>query len=144
MDDNQSSFRTGRSAADATQILVRIPEDSDDLKNRREIWNLPQSEPTDPEARLLDLSKEYPRVNKRALWEILRNCGIKGPFIDSLVESHEATSKQTKGEEGKSEEWNPERILGEGCSPYPCLFNINHQLVMRIDEAERKMSLDTG
>ena len=121
LDENQSVFRGGRSTADATQLLVRITEDSDDLRKRRSHLKLPEDDPSDPEVRLLDLSKAYPNVSKPALWAILRNYGMKGPFLDSLVDLHEATKYQVKGSDGGSEEWIPERGLREGCSTSPCL-----------------------
>ena len=36
LDDNQNSFRQGRSSADATQIMVRMLEDMTDIKKRKE------------------------------------------------------------------------------------------------------------
>ena len=142
LDENQSGFRAGRSTADATQILVRITEDTNDLIKRRTLRNKPANKPTDPEARLLDLRKAYPRVSKPALWEILRRYGMKGPFIESLVDLHEATKYEVKGKESNSEQWVPERGLREGCSTSPCLFNIFHQVVMQIAEKERKVISD--
>ena len=109
LDENQSGFRAGRSTADATQILVRITEDTNDLIKRRTLRNKPANKPTDPEARLLDLCKAYPRVSKPALWEILRRYGMKGPFLESLVDLHEATKYEVKGKEANSEQWVPER-----------------------------------
>ena len=144
LDENQSGFRSGRSTADATQIMVRITEDATDLKKRRARLNLPESAPTDPEIRLLDLRKAYPRISKPALWEILQNYGMKGAFLDSLVDLHEATRYQVRGQgqDGDSEEWTPERGLREGCSTSPCLFNIFHQVVMRLAEKDRKVISD--
>ena len=66
VDVNQNGFREGRSTADTTQIIVRIQEDTRVLKKRR-IMGKQQQHPTDPEARLLDLQKAYPRVNKPAM-----------------------------------------------------------------------------
>ena len=144
LDENQSGFRGGRSTADATQLLVRITEDSDDLRKRRTHLKLPEDDSSDPEARLLDLGKAYPRVSKPALWAILRNYGMKDQFLDSLVDLHEATNYQVKGRDGGSEEWIPERGLREGCSTSTCLFNIYHQVVMRIAEKERKTISDSN
>ena len=36
----------------------------------------------DPEARLLDLVMTYPRVNKPALWEMLRRYDLKSAFLE--------------------------------------------------------------
>ena len=131
----------GRSTADATQILVRITEDTNDLIKRRTLRNKPANKPTDPEARLLDLRKAYPRGSKPALREILRRYGIKGPFLESLVDLHGTTQYEVKGNESNSEQWVPERGLRELCSTSPCLFNTFHQVVMRIAEKERKRDI---
>ena len=34
MDDNQAGFRSGRSTADATQVMMRLQEDAEDLRGR--------------------------------------------------------------------------------------------------------------
>ena len=138
LDENQSGFRPGRSTTDATQVIIRMKEDADDLRKRREQQNLPIEESTDPTATLLDLRKAYPRVNKPALWEMLRRYGMDGSFLNSLMDLHEATKYRVKGMEGESDEWTPERGLREGCSTSPCLFNIFHQVVMRIAEIEKR------
>ena len=70
LDDNQAGFRGGRSTADATQMMVRIQEDAVDLRKRMEGEEMDEGEL--PAARLLDLRKAYPRVNKPALWGILK------------------------------------------------------------------------
>ena len=67
---------------------------------------------------------------------------MKGPFLESLVDLHEATKYEVKGKESNSEQWVPERGLREGCSTSPCLFNIFHQVVIRIAEKERKVISD--
>ena len=67
--ENQAGFRTGRSTADATQVIMRIQEDVADYKKRRrqkpEI--AAEREEQRMEARLLDLEKAYPRENKPCL-----------------------------------------------------------------------------
>ena len=82
-DENQSGFREGRSTADATQVLIRIEEDTEDIRKRRRQQGQPEEKDGDPAARLLDLRKAYPRVNKPALWKILERYGLRGNFVDS-------------------------------------------------------------
>ena len=137
LDENESGFRPGRSTADASQMLVRIQEDMVDLRRRKQLAGAPLDDPCDPEARLLDPTKAYPRVNKPALWEILRRYGMSGDFLDTLMDLHESTSYCIKGREGDSDTWTPQRGLREGCPSSPCLFNIYHQVVMRVAEIER-------
>ena len=64
-----------------------------------------------PEARLLDLRKAYPRVNKPALWRLLKRYGLGGHFLRALQDLHESTEYKVRGKEGDSETWVPERGL---------------------------------
>ena len=68
--ENQAGFRTGRSTADATQVIMRIQEDVADYKKRRrqQPEKAAEREEQRMEARLLDLEKAYPRINKPCLW----------------------------------------------------------------------------
>ena len=81
-------------------------------------------------AQLLDLKKAYPRISKPALWMILEQYGLDGNFLRSLKNLHEKTEYRVRGKAGLSEGW--ERGLREGCSSSPPLFNIFHQVVMRV------------
>ena len=81
----------------------------------------------DPEARLLDLRKTY-----SALWEILKRFGMNEPFLETVMDLHESTAYCVKGRGGNSAEWNPEKCLREGCPSSPALFNVFHQVVMRL------------
>ena len=138
LDDDQAGFRKKRSTADVTQIMVRIQEDSSDLFKRAEKAqeNIPDGEK--PAARLLDLRKAYPRVNKPALWMILKKYGIGDKFLRVLKDLHESTEYRIKSRTGESEPWIPERGLREGCPSSPPLFNIFHQAVMRLATKARK------
>ena len=124
LDDNQAGFRSGRSTADSTQVMMRIQEDAMDLKRRMgETVKDPKVVPT---ARLLDLRKAYPRVNKLALWRLLKRYGLGGHFLRVLMDLHEGTEYKVRGKVGMSEPWVPERGLREGCPSSPGLFNIYH------------------
>ena len=135
LDDNQQGFRKGRSTGDATQMMVRLKEDAEDLEARRRGEEAEEKDTL--VARLLDLKKAYPRVNKPALWKILEKYGLNGNFLRSLQDLHETTEYKIRGKEGFSEEWVPERGLREGCPSSPPLFNIFHQAVMRLARKKR-------
>ena len=139
LDENQAGFREGRSTADATQVITRIQEDISDYKRRRQLD--PERSLVEPEvkmeARLLDLEKAYPRVNRPCLWKLLNRYGLNGRCLNTLVALHETTSYKIKGKGDVSSPWTPQRGLREGCPTSPILFNIFHQAVMRVAEGER-------
>ena len=99
LDNNQAGFRCDWSTADATQIGMRIQEDSVDLKKHGGAVG----DGFVPTARLLDLRKAYPRVNKAALWRLLELCGREGNFLRLLIDLHETTEYVVRGREGNSD-----------------------------------------
>ncbi|XP_063711602.1 uncharacterized protein LOC134839904 [Symsagittifera roscoffensis] len=66
--ENQNGFRTGRSTCGATQIILRIDEET-----RRVLGNSNDETEDRPGAVLLDITKAYPRVNRPLLWSLLEN-----------------------------------------------------------------------
>ena len=139
LDDCQAGFRSGRSTADITQVMVRIWEDTEDLKSRMLRKDGRIDEDRVPEARLLDLKKAYPRVSKPALWNILEKYGMGEKCLRVLQDLHEGTEYRIKSREGESTEWIPLRGLREGCPSSPPSFNIFHQVPMRLASKEREM-----
>ena len=149
LDDNQSGFRKERSTADATQIMIRIQEDCIDLRRRQAAEGIDVEEGEEYVARLLDLRKAYPRINKPALWMILKRYGMGERCLRAIQDLHETTQYKIKSREGDSEAWIPQRGLREGCPSSPILFNIIHQAIMRIAKQKRKRKaeeagLETG
>ena len=136
-DENQAGFGSGRSTADVVQVIGRMQEDVTDCRRRCEAAGEEWSEEEQPEARLLDLRKAYPRVNRPAMWQLMERYGLEGRFMETVKGLHESTKYRVKGREGLSEEWRPARGLREGCATSPVLFNIYHQAVMRQAEEER-------
>ena len=123
LDDCQAGFRSGRSTADITQVMVRIWEDTEDLKSRMLRKDGRIDEDRLPEARLLDLKKAYPRVSKPALWNILKKYGMGEKCLRVLQDLHEGTEYRIKSREGESTEWIPLRGLREGCPSSPPLHS---------------------
>ena len=73
VDENQAGFRKGRSTADATQIFIRIQEDSIVLQKALDGQSEPGDNSEQPQAYLLDPEKACPRVSRSVLWKILKN-----------------------------------------------------------------------
>ena len=76
LDENQAGFRRGRSTADVVQVMGRIQEDVVDCRRRCEAAGEEWVEEEQPEARLLDLRKAYPRVNRPAMWQLLERYSL--------------------------------------------------------------------
>ena len=138
LDEEQAGFRKGRSTIDVTQIMFRIKEDVTDLKRRLAVKGEAIPDDDKPSARLLDLRKAYPRVNKYAMWKILERYGMGERCLRAIRNLHETTEYRVKGREGESEAWIPQWGLREGCPSSPPLFNIYHQVSMRVAPKERK------
>ena len=138
MDDNQASFRKNSSTANVTQIMYRIQEDVEDWQRRVEAAGETFNEDERPTARLLDLRKAYPRVNKYALWKMLEKYGLGGRCLQTVINLHETTKYKIRSREGESATWSNERGLREGCPSSPILFNIYHQVSMRVAAKSRK------
>ena len=138
LDENQAGFRKGRSTADATQIFIRIQEDSLILQNALDEQNEARDNSEQPQAYLLDLKKAYPRVSKPVLWKILDKLKMPRSVISKLQDLYEFTEYNVRGHERDSSSFFPQRGLREGCPTSPVIFNIFHQAVMRVATEMRK------
>ena len=134
IDDTQCGFRKGRSTADATQIVIRVNEEVLRRRGLTEVGECSQSHPT---ATLLDITKAYPRVNRPLLWYILERLGFGERSLRIIRGLHETTFYRVKGKKEVSSPWTPMRGLREGCATSPVLFNIYHNISMRMATRER-------
>ena len=105
MDDNQQGFRTGRSTADATQVLIRTHD-----KAQRTV-EISVKQPDDP------VTKAYPRVDRPIVWSILTKFGMKGKMRRALEAIHEKTEYKIRGKETDSTSWTTKKGLREECVP---------------------------
>ena len=136
MDDTQCSFRTGRSTADASQVIMRVNEEV-----QRVIGVMSGRHNTGRDhsvAASMDITNTYPRVNRNILWHELRKLGMKDVMLKTLQNLHERTEYKVKGRISMSEAWEPQRGLKEGCATSPILFNIYHACVIKLANKERR------
>ena len=135
--DTQCAFRTGRSSADAEQIIIRVNEEV-----KRVTGGFTDRQDTSeyhPMAILMDITKAYPRVNRNILWHILRKLGTRERMPKTMKNLHEKNIYTVKGRNAMSESWVPQRGLREGCATSSILFSIFHACVMkRANEDRRK------
>ena len=82
LDKNQNGFRSGRSTADATQLIIRTDEES-----RRVLGLSRNKNERSPGSVLPDSTKAYPRVNKPLLWKMLERLGIPERVMTVLIQS---------------------------------------------------------
>ena len=64
--------------------MGRIQEDVGDYRKRWEAAGEEWLEDEQPEARLLDLRKPYPRVNRPAMWQLSDRYGLEGRFLETF------------------------------------------------------------
>ena len=82
-DDHQKGFRKGRATTVATQQMMRMQLDMEDLYKRMSGSILEDEKVV--AATLLDLRKAYPRVDKPALWWLLQWYGEDRNFFRTGV-----------------------------------------------------------
>jgi len=96
MEGTECGFRTGRSTADASQVIIRVNEEV-----RRVISVVSVRQDTDKDhhvAVLMDITKAYQRVNRIILWHVSRKLGMKHVMLKTLQNVHETTEYQVKEE----------------------------------------------
>ena len=113
-DDEKGGFRAGRGCVDQIFTLKKIGE----KKRRMYVGSI-------------DLEKVYDRINRKALWQVLRIydvsakllSGIKSIYVDSLV------CVRVKGDES---EWlKIDSGVRQGCIMFSWLFNVYIDAVMK-------------
>ena len=128
LDDNQSGFRKDRSTADATQIMIRIHEDTEDLIKRLEGKGEEIEEGEQPTAKLLDLRKAYPRVNKPALWKLLKKYGMGEISLSSRIYMKLQPTRSRQEKEIVSHGCQLEGLERGVLPPPPCLISTTRQV----------------
>ena len=114
----QSGFRRGRGCTDQTFAVREICEKY--LKKGKDVYFA-----------FLDLEKAYDRVDRDAMWNVLRLYGVGGKLLKA-VKSMYAGSKACVRVGNEMSEWFTVRVgLRQGCVMSPWLFNLYIDGVVR-------------
>ena len=114
----QGGFRRGRGCADQTFIV-------------RQICEKYSAKGKDVYFAFLDLEKAYDRVDREAMWKMLRIYGVGGRLLRA-VQSMYAGSKACVRVGSEMSEWFSVRVgLRQGCVMSPWLFNLYIDGVVR-------------
>ncbi|CAJ1389406.1 unnamed protein product [Effrenium voratum] len=120
MDEHQQGFRRNRGVDDVLQVTRRVAEEV--------VFSGPSQPVT---LTLYDIEKAYPRVNREALWELLRRWGSCPRFIKVCQALHNSTLFRVQSGAALSRGYYADRGLKEGCPSSPPLFNVYHAAVMK-------------
>ena len=114
----QGGFRKGRGCTDQTFIVRQIGEKY--IAKGKDVYFA-----------FLDLEKAYDRVDREAMWRVLKIYGIGGSLLRA-VKSMYAGSKACVRVGSEVSEWFPVRVgLRQGCVMSPWLFNLYIDGVVR-------------
>ena len=114
----QSGFRRGRGCADQIFIVRQLCEKY--LRKGKDVYFA-----------FLDLEKAYDRVDREAMWNVLRLYGVGGRLLRA-VKSLYKDSKACVRVGDELSEWFPVRVgLRQGCVMSPWLFNLYIDGVVR-------------
>ena len=114
----QSGFRRGRGCTDQTFVVRQICEKY--VRKGKDVYFA-----------FLDLEKAYDRVDRDAMWNVLRLYGVGGKLLQA-VKSLYAGSKACVRVANKLSEWFQVKVgLRQGCVMSPWLFNLYIDGVVR-------------
>ena len=131
MDEEQQGFRRNRGVDDVLQISRRLTEEICSSRG-----------PTHVHLTLYDIEKAYPRINRQALWTLLKRRGMPEAFVKLCQGLHDFTQFHIRVEGITSRDYTADRGLKEGCPSSPPLFNVYHQAVVTDYRLRRKRNAD--
>ena len=109
--EEQNGFRTGRSCIDHLHSLVTILDTR--LKTRRNTFTA-----------FVDFEKAYDRINRNLLWNKLEALGLNGYVMNTLKSLYDNVSCCVQINGAKSEWFDVNMGLKQGCILSPLLFNL--------------------
>ena len=103
--DEQGGFRAGRSCVDQILTLKQIDEKARE-KERREYVSF------------IDLEKAYDRVNREALWQVLRMCDVVGKLLSDIKSTYVDRSACVRVKGSESKRFRRDSGVRQGCIMY--------------------------
>lgn len=110
--ESQGGFRKGRGTIDNIFILNHIIQREERNKENKVY------------AIFVDLKAAFDNVNRRKLWEILREKGIGRGLIRRLETIYESTEIAVRTKEGLPSRFKVKKGVRQGCVLSPLLFNL--------------------
>ena len=88
----------------------------------------------------LDISKAYDTVNHEQLWNVCKEMGIGGQWLENMKAMYEGATVQALTEQGKTKAVNMARGIRQGCPMSPILFALYVEPITRAlkEETEKK------
>ena len=131
--EEQSGFRKGRSCADQIYVLRQVCEKMREKK--RSLY-----------VAFMDLEKAYDRVDREAMWQVLRIYGIGGRVLSGIMSFYDEGRACVRVGNKVSESFEVKMGLRQGCVMSPWLFNIFmdgvvREVYTRVNQAGVKMSV---
>jgi len=118
MDDEQGGFRKGRGCVDQIFAVKQVCEKV--LEKGKNVY-----------LGFMDLEKAYDRVNREALWQVLRMYGVRGKLLNGIKSMYEE-SKACVRVKGQLSAWFEIKSgVRQGCVMSPWLFNVFMDAVMK-------------
>ena len=117
--EEQAGFRPGRSCADQMFTI-------------RQLMNHCKSHQVPFHACFIDLAKAYDSVNRSLLWSILDRYGVPAHIIEIIRDLHTGTLACVRVKGQKSEWFEVDGGVRQGCVMAPLLFNIFFDSLIRL------------
>ena len=111
LEDEQKGFRVGRSCMDHANSLVNVIETRKQLK----LYTF---------AAFVDFEKAYDHIDRNLLWKKLRTFGLQGNILNVVQGLYKDVSCCVQVNGGKTNWFDVNAGLKQGCVLSPILFNI--------------------
>ena len=117
INDEKGGFRAGRGCVNQIFTIKWIGEKAKEKKLRVYVG-------------FIDLEKVYDRVNRKALWQVLRMYDVGNKLMRGIESMCVDISACIRVKRGESEQFRIDRGVRQGCIMFPWLVNVYMNRVM--------------